>query len=715
MTLATQSNSTQEDQVSSVGSALSANPTEGPQSSDMARGAPVGILKVDADGQCRYVNDYLCDLLGLSALQALGNGWVSALHPEDRDSVVAAWAEAARSKAGLELEFRVQRSNADVTWVLCRGVAFRGLDEKDRGHIGTLTDITAQVEARSDVQRAKAQLQTILEHTQSAVFIKDLTGRYLFHNRKALFGATVNSPDILGKTDHDLMPRAIADTYRDNDLLTLKSGAALKFEEPGPIETQTFATEKFPLMDACGKAYAICGVSTDITDRKAVEDELARANQNLRTLSHRLLEVQEIERRRIAHELHDGLGQVLAALKLDLSAMSRKPGAHKLKQCMETLDAAQKMVRDLSHDLRPPSLDDIGIEAALGSIVDQHRKVSGHAVEFKCDIGELRPRKDVEVAAYRVVQEALSNVIRHAKANTVSLSARRFQGDLHLEIADNGKGFDVTAALTRAGPNRGIGVESMRERMSRIGGYVNIMSVPGHGTRITAGFPNAWPDGEVLMSQPSMRARVVCVDDHQLVRAGIRSILEGIEGVEVVGEAQNGEVAMQLVRTVEPDIVITDIKMPVMDGLSLTKTLAREHPKVRTLILSLYPDAEYVEKAFQLGATGYLVKDNAQEELEMAIRSTLRGQSFISPAVSSPILRKAAQTSKSPSNLPQRQLEILRLLADGANTKEIAAELRISPKTVDAHRARIMRRVGVRDAAGLVRFAVQNAHSLAAA
>lgn len=568
---------------------------------------------------------------------------------------------------------------------------------------------------RPDAEMLRArQLQTILDHTRAAVFIKDLEGRYVYFNHPTLVMNGKSEQEILGQTDADLYPQSLAEIYRANDQKALAGGTTLQFEEPGPSLDSTLSTEKFPLLDADGKPYGVCGISSDITERKAVEAELERANQSLRTLSHRLLEVQEVERRRIAHELHDGLGQVLAALKLDLSAMHRKPGANKLKQCMETVDAAQRVVRDLSHELRPPSLDDIGIEAALGSMVDQHRAVSGQRVTFKCDLGNLRPRKEVEVAAYRVVQEALSNIIRHADAQTITLNVCRFEGDLHLEIADDGKGFDVTTALTRSGPNRGIGVESMRERMSRIGGFVNIMSTPGNGTRITAGFPKAWPEGETF-STPSVRARVICVDDHQLVRAGIRSILESIDGIEVVGEAQNGQAALQLVHSTQPDIVITDIKMPVMDGLTLTETLARQTPKVRTLILSLYPDPEYVDKAFQSGAAGYLVKDNAQEELEMAIRSVLRGHAYISPTVANPILRKATRTTDSSTNLPQRQREILRLLADGANTKEIAAALSISPKTVDAHRARIMRRVGVRDAAGLVRFAVQNAHTLPAA
>lgn len=588
-----------------------------------------------------------------------------------------------------------------------------GSKEADETQTPSATVLDAEIDI-AELLRTKAQLQTILDHTQTAVFIKDLQGRYIYFNRPALIVSGKAHHEILGRTDHDLFPAHFADIYRANDLKVLQGGSTQQFEEQGASGGRVYASEKFPLYDAQGRPCGVCGISSDITDRKSVEAELERANQSLRALSHRLLEVQEVERRRIAHELHDGLGQVLAALKLDLSAMQRKPGANKLKQCMETVDAAQRMVRDLSHELRPPSLDDIGIEAALHSMVDQHRAVSGQRVTFKCDLGESRPRKDVEVAAYRVVQEALSNVIRHAEAQSVTLTVRRFERDLHVEVADDGKGFDVATALTRSGANRGIGVESMRERMSRIGGFVNILSTPGTGTRVTAGFPSAWPENDVDTA-PSVRARVLCVDDHQLVRAGIRAILESIEGIEVVGEAQNGQAALQLARTTAPDIVITDIKMPVMDGLALTQLLGQQMPKVRTLILSLYPDPEYVEKAFQSGAAGYLVKDYAQEELEMAIRSVLRGNAYISPAVASPILRNATRTTGGSTNLPQRQREILRLLADGANTKEIASALAISPKTVDAHRARIMRRVGVRDAAGLVRYAVQNAHTLSVA
>jgi DNA-binding NarL/FixJ family response regulator len=205
--------------------------------------------------------------------------------------------------------------------------------------------------------------------------------------------------------------------------------------------------------------------------------------------------------------------------------------------------------------------------------------------------------------------------------------------------------------------------------------------------------------------------RLVFADDHRLVRAGIRALLEGLEGVTVVAEAGDGRAALALVQAHRPDLLLTDIAMPQMNGLELAGRVAREFPATRVVILSMHASEEYASRALQAGASGYLLKDSGLAELELAVRAVARGETYLSPAVSQHViaayLGRTGGARPRPGPLTPRQQEVLRLIAEGQTTKGIARRLAISVKTVEAHRAQLMERLGIRDVAGLVRYAIR--------
>jgi DNA-binding NarL/FixJ family response regulator len=207
--------------------------------------------------------------------------------------------------------------------------------------------------------------------------------------------------------------------------------------------------------------------------------------------------------------------------------------------------------------------------------------------------------------------------------------------------------------------------------------------------------------------------RVLIVDDHGLVRAGIRALLEKHSSIEVVDEASNGREALRLVREHQPDIVLLDIAIPAPNGLEVVRQLAKDLPKVRCIILSMHADEEHVWQALQAGAAGYLVKGGSLEELELAIKSVAHGETYLSPGVSGPVIKEYVRRtspdagSATPDTLTPRQREILQLIAEGKSTKQIALVLNISIKTVESHRAQLMRRLGVQDIASLVRHALR--------
>lgn len=205
--------------------------------------------------------------------------------------------------------------------------------------------------------------------------------------------------------------------------------------------------------------------------------------------------------------------------------------------------------------------------------------------------------------------------------------------------------------------------------------------------------------------------RVVLADDHTLVRAGIRSLLQEIEGIEVVGEAGDGVALLQLVAACRPDVVLLDIGMPRMSGLEAVAQLSKIDPSIRAVILSIHRAEEYVIEALRAGAVGYLLKDSAVSELEIALRTVTRGEQYLSPAVSQTVVddyveRYTATAADALALLTPREREVLKLVAAGLTSKEIAQHLGISYRTVEVHRLNLMRRLNVHDVTALVRFAV---------
>jgi DNA-binding NarL/FixJ family response regulator len=205
--------------------------------------------------------------------------------------------------------------------------------------------------------------------------------------------------------------------------------------------------------------------------------------------------------------------------------------------------------------------------------------------------------------------------------------------------------------------------------------------------------------------------RIVLADDHQLVRAGIRSLVEKIPGIEVVAEASDGREASAQVTKYLPDIALMDIAMPNLNGLAAAARIVKNFPEVKVIVLSAYANEEYVLQALRSGVSGYLLKDASLEELQLALKAVGHGETFLSPAVSKAVINSYLGAANVGSGLMEtltpRQREILQLLAEGKSTKETAFLLNLSVKTVEAHRAQIMQRFGIHDLAGLVRFAIR--------
>lgn len=200
--------------------------------------------------------------------------------------------------------------------------------------------------------------------------------------------------------------------------------------------------------------------------------------------------------------------------------------------------------------------------------------------------------------------------------------------------------------------------------------------------------------------------RIIIVDDHSLVRSGFRLLLERINGLDVIGDYSDAEQALTAISLTPPDVLITDIAMPGISGIDLVERVRNDHHPVRCIVLSMYKSAQYVRSALAAGAVGYLLKDSVDAELEIAIRAVMRGETYLSPGVANAVVGAIRETPGI-RDLTKRQVQVLQQIAEGRNTKEIAMDLGVSPKTVETHRAELMRRLDIYDIAGLVRLAIR--------
>ncbi len=323
-------------------------------------------------------------------------------------------------------------------------------------------------------------------------------------------------------------------------------------------------------------------LAVDLSERVA-RDSLAR-----------VVAAQELERRRLARELHDETGQALTSILLGLRSLEdtldndqSREAASGLRELVVT---TLQDVRRLAVELRPSALDDFGLVPALERLTATFGEQTGIHIDFAPMLGDQRLAPDVETALYRIVQESLTNVVKHARAQRVSLVVQRRPRGVSVVIEDDGAGFDPSGL-----DDHGLGLVGMRERLALVGGRLAIESGRGHGTHDRRG-------GARHMSEGSGDPRLI-VDDHAVVRSGLSLIVGSEEDLEVVGEAGNAREAIFEARSLKPDVILLDVVMPDQSGLDVLPTLLHEQPQARVLVLSMQDDPQYVRRAFAEGAT----------------------------------------------------------------------------------------------------------------
>ena len=403
------------------------------------------------------------------------------------------------------------------------------------------------------------------------------------------------------------------------------------------------------------------------------------------------LRAQEEERARVARDLHDEVNQSLTGLLLRLEAVREVAPPELAGEVDETKALANQAMRELlalARQLRPTALDDLGLTAAIAGQVEQiARPGLEAALEADGDFSDLDddvqlvdlPGRPGGADQRRPPQRRRPDrgqpapVRRRRRAR-----GRRRRPRLRLR---------AVRARARDRRDARAGAAGRRRADDRVAAR------PGNHRRDS--------DGERLM-------RVLIADDHGIVRSGLRLLLERQPDIEVIAEAADGAEARELAIRERPDLAILDVRMPKLTGLQATREIREQAPEVAVLILSMHDDERYLFEALKAGASGYVLKAQADTDLLAAIRAVERGEPFLTPEAQRALIKDVLERgSAGEEELTPREEEIVKLVAEANTTKEIAAILHLSEKTVENHRANAMRKLGMRDRVELVRYAIR--------
>ncbi len=382
-----------------------------------------------------------------------------------------------------------------------------------------------------------------------------------------------------------------------------------------------------------------------VAERTAIAEQ--RAAQ-LSALTSELTQAEQRERRRLAQLLHDHLQQLLVAAKLQVVAVQRRAQSEALQDSLQhvrdLLDQSIQASRSLTVELSPPVLYDLGLGPALFWLARWMQEAHGLTVEVLTESQGDAISEDIRVLLFQTIRELLFNVVKHAQVDRATVRMRELSGgQVHIVVRDAGIGFDPARLHAGESVSGGFGLFSVRDRLESLGGQVEIDSAPGCGTCITlcapvhsslgavavplslADRPPRAPESAAVLphdvpTDHHPRIRVLLADDRQIVREGLASLLREYQDIEVVAEAVDGQMAVELARQVHPDVVIMDVTMPRLNGIEATRIITAELPRTRVIGLSMHQELDLAVTMRQAGATAYLTKDGPFDILLAAIR-----------------------------------------------------------------------------------------------
>jgi len=439
---------------------------------------------------------------------------------------------------------------------------------------------------------------------------------------------------------------AIADALEQARTTTVEGTIGVL--EKNTARSRTIEVSFFPMPRRAGATSIIGVVANELTELMETSEALRASEARRQSLSARLLQLQDEERRRMARELHDSAGQELAFAIMNLQNLAanlNQPGMDAQKMLCDSANLMRKVeseIRTFSYLLHPPLLDEMGLGSALRWYVDGFIKRTGIDVRMSLPAELRRLPTQHEIALFRVAQESLGNVFRHSGSKKAWLKLSLNSTDVQLVVEDEGRHFRSTKDGPKVTP--GVGIQSMRGRLEPLMGRLDIRHGP-RGTRVTARVPlepteqpaneteteaapqeshTAYPE----QAQQGVPKRILIVDDHMVARQGIRALLAEESDLEICGEAIDGVEAVQKTQELRPDLIVLDLTMPKGGGFSVAYQIKELQIPAKILVYTTHSYAGLERMARLAGCDGYVVKSNATKDLMLGVRAVLDGQRF---------------------------------------------------------------------------------------
>ncbi len=571
-------------------------------------------------------------------------------------------------------EDRFERSDGTVFWIRWEIHPWRDKSGGIGGIIIFAEDITDGRMAEQALRESEAQHRATFDNAAVGIAHVGLDGRWLRCNDAVCALTGYSRAELLGKTfadityPEDLEPDWAAvrrlltgeiETFSMEKRYIRKDGSLIWVHLTVSL-----------LRDAQGCPQQFISIVQDIQSRKEAQSqllqladdlerrveertrELADSQDRLRALTTDLNLAEHRIRKQLATDLHDYLAQLLVLSRIKLGQAKLEEvtpaAAQAMTDVQEVMDQALAYTRTLVAQLSPPILNEFGLLMALRWLADRMQRELTVVLESETITESLPLSEEQSVLLFQSVRELLMNIVKHAGTSEARITVAQSEASLSITVSDRGAGCDPVAAET--GLEAGFGLFSIRERMKALGGSFDVQSMPGEGTiailtlpldreslppvkpvaesaaqaaltdalSFEAETPGVQRSGHVPSLMRS-KIRVVLVDDHQMLRQGIRTIVNGHPQLEVVGEAGDGLEAIELVRVLKPNVVVMDVNMPRCDGVQATKRIKEECPEIHILALSMHSSSDMFERMKQAGACGYLTKESAGGRLCQAI------------------------------------------------------------------------------------------------
>jgi PAS domain S-box-containing protein len=598
------------------------------------------LVTIGRDGRITDVNAATETVTGRVRQELIGTDF--SMYFTEPEKARTGYQQVFKDRSVRDYPLEIRRRDGRTIPVLYNAALFRDESGEVVGIFAAARDITERKRTEEALRRSEQEFRTLAEAVPQIVWATRPDGWTIYFNKKWV--------DYTGLTLEESYGHGWNTPFHPDD--RKRAWDAWKHATQGgtvySLECRLRRADGIyrwwlirgePMRDANGNILKWFGTCTDIEDLK-------QASELLRRVTSELLVAEQRERQRLAQVLHDGLQQILVGAKYHLVLLERGQNIQQVTgQVVELIDDAIETSRSLSLELSPPILLQRDFVSALEWLASWMQDKHGIEVKLMAPSEIVHLKEDAILLLFQAARELLLNVVKHAGVKNAHIEVNQLHSHVSMTVADKGVGFDQNILALRGGKSSGTGLFGISERLSYIGGKIEIDSAPGLGSRFRLLVPIPEANAErgqgtvdqkervsvaippQIDSRPAgveKKIRIALVDDHIVVRQGLAGLLRCEPDFAIVGEASDGQSAIDLVRELEPDVVLMDISMPGMDGIQATRIIHKEFPRIRIIGLSMFQEAEQQAAMHEAGAANYLNKSWPSETLIEAIRASVR-------------------------------------------------------------------------------------------